>query len=89
MMFTISVHIFSHGLGALTTRAEVNSLFRAAVSSALTWAFTDAVIFLLGSVAERDQSGRIVRSVQRAPSRQHAIVEVSALLVLVAISFGG
>jgi hypothetical protein len=80
MMFTISVHIFSHGLGAMTTRAEVNSLFKAAVSSALTWAFIDAVIFLLGSVAERDQSGRIVRSVQRAPSRQHAIAEVSTLL---------
>ena len=39
MMFTISVHIFSHGLGAMTTRAEVNSLFNAAVSSTLTWAF--------------------------------------------------
>jgi hypothetical protein len=80
MMFTISVHLYSPEMAAQPTRSDVHSLFGAAVTSALTWAFIDAVIYLIGSMAERDQTGRFIRAVQKAPSREDAVVEVTELL---------
>ncbi len=81
MTFTIAFHLLSLELLAKPTAPTyIRSLFFAALGASITWAFIDAALYVLASVAERDNTGRFMRSIQAAPSRREAVAGVAKLI---------
>jgi len=61
LTFTCSLSV------AEADRVEVRDMIVAALGCNLAWGIIDAVFFLVGAIAERGRSARLLRQVQRAP----------------------